>query len=975
HMWDANSLPTTAVEAYGPATEAQMKHRSADGSYFDDQDPSMAKAGARFNQLREPAGPPDPHFDKMDPNPFVVSEKLQKRAVGPDGKPVIKEAGILNDWAAGHIQFNVHDWENHARQPITQDPIRIPLPEGHPMTADGSKEAVLDRTELDPNLPKDYQGPAVHRNMETSGWDMSMVYGSSLERQLQVRTMKDGKLKIGADGKLLDDPEKPGVPLTGFNDNMTPQLAMLHTVWTLEHNRVADMVKAEHPDWDDEAVFQMARLRVTALNARLHTTEWTRALLPHPTLQDGMWADWYGFVGKRLKLWIMRFSDRHPALGKLLGKLVRYELLFGVPGTPTQHYGKRYGFVEEFPDVYRLHSMIRDLYQIKRLQPNADGTVEVRLLKELALEDANGYKTTGVLKEFSGEDLALSYGLESSGALAINNTPNLLRNLTTQDGRKIDLAAVDTIRTRERLEASTYVKFTTRLGERPPRTFEELTGGDREAADKLRAVYGSVDKVDFSIGILAERKPDAFALGNRQFKVFVLSAPARLKNDRFLSEQYGAGTYGAAGIEYIEHTNFANVLARAYPGLRAADVEALPNAFAPWAAPGTLPARMIAAAEASDKKADDAGLILSFVATAAILATPFVSAPLWWTAGLAAAPLALTYSLYRRARARWSAAEVARAAAGSVPSARPALTARVEEAAADARSARLWAKLGAFTVLDLAGMVAWSLSALHPVAAVALGATALVLGLSFLKKAKAFDADLAVLRVGTLASLRRGAAKVDPATLPGDTALAKRYWFLLEGKDTPVATFSDSYAALKRGGLAAPKAFVTAALSHLSFSAKSQKSMTAEQKARFKPGRFDLFVPGLIDAAGYGNTRVYAETGPERGNVDRAEFERLFRDFGGRDYLTAYDLARVREANQWRDAVEGRGTRLQRLIGRFAAKRRADQLMELFADHVVWEDEQVGRLVPAIGKERLWSFYTGAAQRELLDERAAAGGK
>src|SRR5206468_3665883 len=155
--------------------------------------------------------------------------------------------------------------------------------------------------------------------------------------------------------------------------------------------------------------------------------------------------------------------------------------------------------------------------------PNADGTVEIRVIDSVKLRDRIGVHTQEALRRHTMEEWGLTMGREKVGELTINNVPDDLRNLTAQDGakdgHKIDLGAIDIIRTRERLESSTYAKFTIRLGEKPPRTFEELTGGNKEAAAKLREVYKSVDEVDMQIGILAERKPVGYALGNRQFKV------------------------------------------------------------------------------------------------------------------------------------------------------------------------------------------------------------------------------------------------------------------------------------------------------------------------------------------------------------------------------------------------------------------------------------------------------------------------
>jgi hypothetical protein len=181
------------------------------------------------------------------------------------------------------------------------------------------------------------------------------------------------------------------------------------------------------------------------------------------------------------------------------------------------------------------------------------------------------------------------------------------------------------------------------------------------------------------------------------------------------------------------------------------------------------------------------------------------------------------------------------------------------------------------------------------------------------------------------------------------------------------------YRKLRESGLPPWTAFGTAVLSLLSFGPKTQRGMTAKQKRsagiRFLD-RFSIWLPNISQAQGFSSTRVYAPVGNTKGlrpgDLDLEEFERMFRCYApGRDYLTAYDFARVREGNQWRDARAGRGNWLSRCAGRLAAKRRSDQLLLLFADRVVEEDHS---LVPAISKELLLRFYQGTAQDDLLRE-------
>ena len=41
---------------------------------------------------------------------------------------------------------------------------------------------------------------------------------------------------------------------------LLPGLFMYATIWMREHNRVCDVIKEEHTEWDDERLFQTAKL-------------------------------------------------------------------------------------------------------------------------------------------------------------------------------------------------------------------------------------------------------------------------------------------------------------------------------------------------------------------------------------------------------------------------------------------------------------------------------------------------------------------------------------------------------------------------------------------------------------------------------------------------------------------------------------------------------------------------------------------
>lgn len=51
---------------------------------------------------------------------------------------------------------------------------------------------------------------------------------------------------------------------------LLPGLFMYSTIWLREHNRVCDILKKEHPEWDDERLFQTAKLVIVGKKSLLY---------------------------------------------------------------------------------------------------------------------------------------------------------------------------------------------------------------------------------------------------------------------------------------------------------------------------------------------------------------------------------------------------------------------------------------------------------------------------------------------------------------------------------------------------------------------------------------------------------------------------------------------------------------------------------------------------------------------------------
>ena len=207
----------------------------------------------------------------------------------------------------------------------------------------------VPKTPADPPKIADSKLPPAYINENTHWWDGSHVYGSSPSTQASLRAGREGKVLVSPSGRLGVDPVT-GREITGFTENGWVGLSLLHALFALEHNAICDELKKHNAHWDDERLFQQARLVNAALLAKIHTVEWSTAILPKDVTATGLRSNWYG-----------RFSK----LQNVFPKLADNDIFSGIPGSPTDHTGVPFSLTEEFASVYRMHTLIPDHYTIR----------------------------------------------------------------------------------------------------------------------------------------------------------------------------------------------------------------------------------------------------------------------------------------------------------------------------------------------------------------------------------------------------------------------------------------------------------------------------------------------------------------------------------------------------------------------------------------------------------------------------------
>jgi hypothetical protein len=562
-----------------PAKPADAKlRRSSDGCFNDPTSDTMgisSFAPAESPSTQFTHSHPDARFGRnmplraldldknrlMFPNPREISCKLLARDVNKPNRGT-SYATSINLLAAAWIQFQTHDWFSHG-EPIEDEPYEVDTSHDPSHDRWPSNPMLVRRTRPDPTRQPSDNWPMTFVNSESHWWDASQIYGTQPTRT-----------------QALSSPQCPFMPSihsssgpakTGFFDNWWIGLGILHELFVKEHNAICCRLRREFPSWSNELIFEKARLINAALLAKIHTIEWTPAILNNRALQISMNANWSGLFSQRV---IDAF-----------GRLGWNEAFWGIPNSGINHHTAPYSLTEEFVSVYRMHSLIPDEITLRSIRGDKIQIFSTESGKGIVGEQ-------GMLhawNEFSQSDLLFSFGTGLPGSLTLNNFPNSLRRfLKPGSNDPIDIATIDILRDRER-HVPRYNRFRQELRMRPIRSFDEFNTPEcPDIARRLREVYkplpngtDCVDDLDLLIGTLAESKPEGFGFSDTTFRIFILMASRRLKSDRFTAEDFTPEIYTQIGIDWVNNTSMKDVLTRHHPELSEC-LYRIDNAFKPW---------------------------------------------------------------------------------------------------------------------------------------------------------------------------------------------------------------------------------------------------------------------------------------------------------------------------------------------------------------------------------------------------------
>lgn len=468
----------TAVLAVAAAAVAGLAGK-ADGARFRAYDASTANAGwgAANSELFSyfPPGSTNARHKRELPSARYISNILC------DQQKARPNAHGLSEFANLFGQFVDHDLV--ATLEDKSKLVMIPIPPNDP-------------TFTTPHLPfhpslRSNAGAGPPVNNATGVLDLSQVYGNGAERAQALRLHRDGLLRHSADGEDLLQLNtlalrNAPVPTADFflsgdhRVNEHPVLTALHTVFSREHNRLADWLRTNFTSWQDEKLFQVAR----ALN-----------ILQANHIIVGEFYP--AFTGER--------APRYDGFKRRVNPAV--SVIFSTAAFRVGHsmVNERVPFWDATTNR-RRSARLQTFFWSKHTTFRERGGVNAFLRPVFAsrAQEVDEEMVSG-LRNF------LFKGV--TGQTAVD-----LASHNIQRGRDHQLPTLNEVRARLRMPLYSSIR---------------QLAASRRTRRKLEAVYGTVDRVELWTGLLAEKKRNGAPLGPTTVAIWRAEFKRLTSGDRF----------------------------------------------------------------------------------------------------------------------------------------------------------------------------------------------------------------------------------------------------------------------------------------------------------------------------------------------------------------------------------------------------------------------------------------------------------
>ena len=289
--------------------------------------------------------------------------------------------------------------------------------------------------------------------------------------------------------------------------NENPNLAVMHTLFVREHNRLCDELKALHPDWSDEELFQYARRIVIAL------------------IQNITFNEWLPTMGIELEPYQGYQDDLNPSI----------KLEFAAA-------------------AYRMgHTLVNS--RIVRMNDHCDpmpsGNMDLRTAyfnpRPIIIEE-------GIEPFLKGMSAQIQQHFDCQ---LVDDLRNFLF-MTPEAGLGMDLASININRARE-MGVADYNTIRTSIGLEAIEDFSEINDNP-EVNQHLADVYTSVDSIDPWVGFLSENHMPDMLFGETVAAILKEQFQTLRDADRFYYENDPDLTPNWK--ERIRNTDLADVILR-----------------------------------------------------------------------------------------------------------------------------------------------------------------------------------------------------------------------------------------------------------------------------------------------------------------------------------------------------------------------------------------------------------------------------
>jgi len=431
-----------------------------------------------------------------------------------------------------------------------------------PFYGTGNASVVIDRTHLVP----DHAGVGQVVNEISHFFDLGQVYSSDEAVIHRLRAHHGGKMRT-ASYVVEDETVRPGKVLVlknqlpnshmvgidtveGLAGNNPVEshlvggdfrvienavLAHYHLLFVREHNRYAGIVAHAHPTWTDEQIFQRARDFTIATYQHIMFDEYLRALVG-----DVFYAQVSQYEGYD--------ADVNPSVSLLFATAAfRFGHSMIPERVPVYDYAAKDKHIGSLPLAGLFHNELNPL----TVNLITDGPHNLAYsLARFGARAIDG-KLADAMRSFPG-----NFDVYAA---------NLMR------GRMNGLPAYDRI-------VQTYGPMGESIYARPGCAGSDADDDDADdalacfrevcadvaTAERLRAAYGKVKRIDAFVGLLIEKPVAGSAFGLTETAVIVDQFRRSRDGDRFWYENLENGRFTAAEVAAIRERSLADVIADNY---------------------------------------------------------------------------------------------------------------------------------------------------------------------------------------------------------------------------------------------------------------------------------------------------------------------------------------------------------------------------------------------------------------------------